>query len=110
MAADLCDGLVSCGAALFKPASAPEPLTAAFPPGLPAEGHKAALIEARGRGLQVILASHGGAGRVIENRWMRTHDFVAADSLAPKKARILAMLVLARGGDATVLRRAFAEY
>jgi len=94
----------------FVAAGARAIVSAAFPPGLPGSGQMAALAEARRRGVHVIIASHGGSGRVLERGTFRDNGWIAADTLNPKKARILAMLALARTDDVAELRRIFQEY
>ncbi len=94
----------------FVAAGARGIVCAAFPPGLPGSGQKAALSEARRQGVHVFIASHGGSGRVLERSAFRDDGWVAADNLNPKKARILAMLALIRTDDVAELRRIFREY
>ena len=100
------------GAAIdaFVAAGARGIVCAAFPPGLPGSGQKAALSEARRQGVHVFIASHGGSGRVLERSAFRDDGWVAADNLNPKKARILAMLALTRTDDVAELRQIFREY
>ncbi|MDP6787362.1 MAG: asparaginase [Rhodospirillales bacterium] len=94
----------------FVAAGARGIVSAAFPPGLPGSGQKAALAEARRLGVHVFITSHGGSGRVLERAALRDAGYVAADNLSPKKARILAMLALTRTDDVAELRRIFQEY
>lgn len=94
----------------FVAAGARAIVCAAFPPGLPGSGQKASLAEARRRGVHVIMASHGGSGRVLERAVFRDEGWIAADTLNPKKARILTMLALTRTDDVAELRRMFGEY
>jgi L-asparaginase len=94
----------------FVAAGARGIVSAAFPPGFPSRGQKAALAEARRRGIHVFIASHGGSGRVLERATFRDDGWVAADNLSPKKARILAMLALTQTDEVAELSRIFGEY
>jgi L-asparaginase len=69
-----------------------------------------ALVEAKQRGVCVVMASQVGSGRVMAKRAFTEKGFIAADSLAPKKARILLMLALARTRDAAEIQRMFLAY
>jgi L-asparaginase type II len=52
------------------------------------------LKAAQQRGVKVVIATHTGNGRVIRNRRFTEEEYIVADNLAPKKARILLMLAL----------------
>ncbi|MCL1999827.1 MAG: type II asparaginase [Planctomycetes bacterium] len=62
-----------------------------------------ALIDARKRGVMVARSSRVGGGLVVRNGEISddAHDFVAADSLTPQKARVLLQLILACRPEAT---------
>ena len=70
----------------------------------------AALKKARERGIPVVIATHTGNGRVMRTRRFVEDGYIAADNLAPKKARILLMLALTRTGDAGEIQRMMLEY
>jgi L-asparaginase len=74
----------------------------------PAEGD--ALLQARRRGVMVVLSSRAGSGRVLPRTVLRDRGFVVADNLNPQKARVLAMLALTRTDDPTEVQRVFDEY
>ena len=60
----------------------------------------AALKEAQEKGIPVVIATQTGNGRVMRTRRFVEDGYIAADNLAPKKARILLMLALTRTDDA----------
>jgi L-asparaginase len=69
-----------------------------------------ALREAHKSGVCIVMASHSGNGRVMAKRSFTEKGFVVADSLAPKKARILLMLALAQTRDAAEIQRMMLAY
>ncbi len=69
-----------------------------------------ALREAHQSGVSIVMASHSGNGRVMAKRSFTEKGFVVADSLAPKKARILLMLVLAQTRDEKEIQRMMLTY
>ena len=73
-------------------------------------GEQEALLEARRRGVLVVLSSRAGSGRVLPRSVLRERGFVVADNLLPQKARILAMLGLTRTEDPAETQRIFDEY
>ena len=70
----------------------------------------AALKGARERGIPVVIATHTGNGRVMRTRRFVEDGYIAADNLAPKKARILLMLALTKTDDAGEIQRMMLEY
>ena len=70
----------------------------------------AALRAAQRRGVPVAIATQTGNGRVMRSRRFVEDDYIAADNLAPKKARILLMLALTRTNDPAELQRMMLEY
>ena len=70
----------------------------------------AALKQAREGGIPVVIATQTGNGRVMRTRRFVEDGYIAADNLAPKKARILLMLGLTRTRDAGELQRMMLEY
>jgi len=74
----------------------------------PAQGE--ALVEASRRGVLVVKSRRSSAGR----QYIHTKDIdtgiISGDNLSPQKARILAMLALAKTSDRDEIRRMFLEY
>ena len=70
----------------------------------------AALKEAQEKGIPVVIATQTGNGRVMRTRRFVEDGYIAADNLAPKKARILLMLALTRTDDAGEIQRMMLEY
>jgi L-asparaginase len=85
-------------------------VSASLPPGVttPAEGE--ALLQARRRGVLIVLSSRAGSGRVLPRTVLRERGFVVADNLNPQKARVLAMLALTRSDDPAEVQRMFDQY
>jgi L-asparaginase len=71
---------------------------------------RSAMEDARRRGVLIVQSSRTGSGRVIERMALARHGIVAADNLAPQKARVLAMLALTRTDDCADVQRFFREY
>ena len=61
--------------------------------GSPAD-FKKALVEARERGVVVMVSSQAGSGRVVMKARFKESGTVVSDNLSPKKARLLLMLAL----------------
>ena len=70
----------------------------------------AALKKAQDRGVIVVIATQVGSGRVTLTRRFQEEDYVVADNLAPKKARILLMLALTRTTDPAEVQRMMLTY
>ena len=85
-------------------------VAASLPPGVTTPGETDALVEARRRGVLVVLSSRAGSGRVLPRTVLRERGFVVADNLNPQKARVLAMLALTRTDDVAEVQRMFDEY
>ena len=100
------------GAAIraFVAAGARAIVSASLAPGVVTPAEMEALLEARGRGVLVVISSRAGSGRVLPRTVLREHGFVAADNLNPQKARVLAMLALTRTDDPAEVQRMFDEY
>ncbi len=94
----------------FAAAGARAIVSASLPPGVTTPAETEALLEARGRGVCVVLSSRAGSGRVLPRTLLRRQDFVVADNLTPQKARVLAMLALTRTDDTSEIQRMFDEY
>jgi L-asparaginase len=82
----------------------------ALPPGVVTPAETEALLEARKRGVLIVMSSRAGSGRVLPRTVLRRQDLVVADNLTPQKARILAMLALTRTSDPGEVQRMFDEY
>jgi len=100
------------GAAIgaFVAAGARAIVAGALPPGVTTPAETDALLEARRRGVLVVLSSRAGSGRVLPRAVLRERGFVVADNLNPQKARVLAMLALTRTDDPAEVQRMFDEY
>src|SRR5436190_5117114 len=94
----------------FVAAGARAIVAASLPPGVTTQGETDALVEARRRGVLVVLSSRAGSGRVLPRTVLRERGFVVADNLNPQKARVLAMLALTRTDDVAEVQRMFDEY
>ena len=70
----------------------------------------AGLKKAREGGIPVVIATQTGNGRVVRTRRFVEDGYIAADNLAPKKARILLMLALTRTEDPGEIQRMMLEY
>lgn len=73
---------------------------------------KAALVEARAKGIVVVRASRIAGGTVARNGEADDDalDFVVADNLSPQKARVLLALALTRTSDTREIQRMFRRY
>src|SRR5262245_52511817 len=94
----------------FVAAGARAIVSASLPPGVTTPAEPEALLEARGRGVGVVLSSRAGRRRVVPRALLRRQGFVVADNLTPQKARVLAMLALTRTVDVSEMQRMFDEY
>lgn len=79
-------------------------VVATMAPGKPTPGETAAIERAVSAGVHVILSCRAGSGRVLSMDRTRAQKLTVADDLSPQKARILAMLALGVGADATQLQ------
>ena len=70
----------------------------------------AALRRAQQGGIPVVIATQTGNGRVMRTRRFVEDGYIAADNLAPKKARILLMLALTKTTDPVEIQRMMLEY
>ncbi len=70
----------------------------------------AALREASASGIPVVIATQTGNGRVVRTRRFVEDGYIAADNLAPKKARILLMLALTKTKAPAEIQRMMLEY
>lgn len=62
------------------------------------------------KGVVVVIGTRTGSGRIAPSAGRGAAGMVAAEDLAPLKARILLMLALTRTSDAEEIQRMFAEY
>ena len=86
-------------------------VSAGFPPGYTGDADAAVLAAAvRERGLVVVQASRGGAGRTFRSRRAEASGFIPADNLNPQKARLLLALALTVDRSPDVIREVFATY
>lgn len=77
------------------------------------EGITPAVLDIRGKGVQIIRSSHvNSGGFVLRNAEEPDdkYDFVVAHDLNPQKARILAAVALTRPLGSADLQRIFWEY
>ena len=100
------------GAAIqaFVAAGARAIVSASLAPGMTTPAETDVLLEARRRGVLVVISSRAGSGRVLPRALLRERGFVVADNLNPQKARVLAMLALTRTGDVDDVQRIFEKY
>ena len=70
----------------------------------------AALKNAIGRGVKVVIATQSGSGRVMRTRRYSEDGYIVADNLSPRKARILLMLALTKTQDTEEIQRMMLEY
>ena len=96
--------------AAFVAAGARAIVSAALAPGVTTPAETEALLEARRRGVLIVVSSRAGSGRVLPRTLLRERGFVVADNLNPQKARVLAMLALTRTGDPVEVQRLFDVY
>ena len=85
-------------------------VVAGMPPGRPSPAQRVALIKAAENGILVVQCSRAGSGRILQRAEDRDAGFIPADNLNPQKARILAMLAIARTDDRREIVRMFGEY
>lgn len=83
---------------------------AGMPPGRASPAQTGQLAEAVRRGVLVVQCSRAGSGRVVQRGGDRASGFISADNLNSQKARVLAMLALARTRDREAIARMFGEY
>jgi L-asparaginase len=100
------------GAAIdaFVAAGAKGIVSAGFAPGGATDGERAAFNRAADAGVQVMISTRVGSGRVVEAEGSRPKGSIPADNLTPQKARILLMLALSTTSDPAEIRQIFATY
>jgi L-asparaginase len=94
----------------FVAAGANGIVSAGFAPGGATDGERDAFNRAADAGVQVMISTRVGSGRVVEAEGSRPKGSIPADNLTPQKARILLMLALSVTGDPAEIRRIFAMY
>ncbi len=62
------------------------------------------------KGVVVVMSTRTGSGRIAPRRDRAAGRLIAAEDLAPLKARILLMLALTRTSDAAEIQRMFTQY
>ena len=82
----------------------------ALAPGLVTPVQLGALVEARAKGILIVLSTRAGSSRVLRRASMLEQGIVAADNLNPQKARILLMLALTLTDDPEEIQDMFNVY
>ncbi len=85
-------------------------VSAGFAPGGATDGEREAFNRAADAGVQVMISTRVGSGRVVEAEGGRPKGSIPADNLTPQKSRILLMLALSITSDPQEIRRIFATY
>src|SRR5207247_304182 len=93
--------------AAFVAAGAQAIVSASMAPGTTTAAEMDALLDARRRGVLVVLSSRAGSGRVLLRTIFRERGIVVADNLNPQKARVLTMLALTVTDDVERVQRMF---
>ena len=83
-------------------------VSSGFAPGCATPDECRALERAAAAGIVVVQSSRAGSGRVGRRRYLREAGIIAAEDLAPQKARILLMLALTRTTDRAEIEAMFA--
>jgi L-asparaginase len=85
-------------------------VSAGLPPGIPPPLQSIAFERAVSKGVVVVQASRGGAGRVARRKYLCDRHIVASDNLNAQKCRILLMLSLTLTQDPEVVQSYFDLY
>lgn len=85
-------------------------VSAGLPPGIPPPRQVAAFERAVLKGVVVVQANRGGAGRVARRKYLCDKHIVASDNLNAQKSRILLMLALSVTQDPEVIQSYFDLY
>jgi len=96
--------------AAFLAAGARAIVSASLAPGITTAAEMDALLEARRRGVLVVLSTRAGSGRVLRRTVFRERGLIVADTLTPQKARVLATLALTVTDDVERVQRMFDDY
>jgi L-asparaginase len=78
---------------------------AGFPTGAGTPAQEALLNRLQEQGMIVIMSNRGGLGRISTG-----NEYISADNLTPQKARILAMLALAKNPSKEFVRQVMATH
>ena len=79
-------------------------------PGAVGEQVNNALLDARKKGIMVVVTTRAGAGRIIRTSVYENEGIVAGDNLSPQKARILLKLALTVTTDPEEIQIIFNAY
>ena len=79
-------------------------------PGAVGEQVNNALLDARKKGIIVVVTTRAGAGRIIRTSVYENEGIVAGDNLSPQKARILLKLALTVTTDPEEIQKMFNVY
>ena len=79
-------------------------------PGAVGEQVNNALLDARKKGIIVVVTTRAGAGRIIRTSVYENEGIVAGDNLSPQKARILLKLALTVTTDPEEIQKIFNAY
>lgn len=85
-------------------------VAAGFAPGWGSPAENAALARAVGEGVVVVQAARAHGGRVDPRDRIRAAGYVAADNLAPSKARVLLGLAIAHGMSVAEIESCFGRF
>jgi L-asparaginase len=94
----------------FAAAGAAGIVSAGFAPGMSTPEELAAMREAVGQGVTVVMSTRAGSGRVFRGKRLVDAGVLVADNLNPQKARILLALALTRTREAGEIERMFSAY
>jgi L-asparaginase len=94
----------------FVAAGAQGLISAGLPPGIAPPLQNAAFERMCKKGVVVVQANRGGAGRVARRKYLRDKKIVASDNLNAQKCRILLMLALTVTQDPEVVQSYFDLY
>jgi L-asparaginase len=94
----------------FVAAGARGIVSASLAPGIATPAEMDALIDARRRGVVVVMSTRAGSGRVLRRTAFRERGLVVADTLSPQKARVLTALALTVTDDVERVQAMFDTY
>jgi L-asparaginase len=94
----------------FVAAGAQGLISAGLPPGIAPPLQNVAFERMCKKGVVVVQANRGGAGRVARRKYLRDKKIVASDNLNAQKCRILLMLALTLTQDPEVVQSYFDSY
>ena len=94
----------------FVSAGAQGLVSAGLPPGIAPPLQASAFEKVASKGVVVVQANRGGAGRVARRKYLCHKQLVASDNLNAQKSRILLMLALTLSKDPEVVQSYFDQY